>query len=254
MTLPSREQLEALAVEGGRIALGHFRRTAPERKADRSLVTAADREVEQYLAGELARLLPGAAILGEEGARSAGQGAFGVAIDPIDGTAAFVAGLPTWCVCVGILEGGEPVAGVVHLPVAGETYVAAGGRAWWNGTPLRPLGETTAGDRFILTDSKLHLRHRLRYSGKARCLGSSAYHVAIVARGAAEAAFVGRAHLWDLAASGALLAAVGGRYEYLSGAPVALGTLADGRRAAEDILAGTPAALAAVRLTIEPLA
>ena len=58
MELPSRAQLEALAAEAGTIALGHFRRAVAERKADRSLVTAADRAVEAHLAEALATLLP----------------------------------------------------------------------------------------------------------------------------------------------------------------------------------------------------
>ena len=80
-----------------------------------------------------------------------------------------------------------------------------------------------------------------------RSLGSTAYHVALVARGVAEGALLGRAHLWDLAGPGAILAAVGGGYEYLGGWPVDLGALADGRRAPDYVLAGAPTALAALR-------
>ena len=119
--LPSRIELEAIAERAGRIALGHFRRVAPERKADRTLVTAADREVEAELTAALGALLPDAGIIGEEGAARAGNGPYRIVLDPIDGTASFVAGLPTWCVCVGIPEGARPVAGVVHLPACGET-------------------------------------------------------------------------------------------------------------------------------------
>jgi len=77
--------------------------------------------------------------------------------------------------------------------------------------------------------------------------GSTAYHVALVARGAAEGALLGHAHLWDLAGPGAILGAVGGGYEYLGGGPVDLGLLADGRRAPDYVLAGAPGALAALR-------
>src|SRR6185295_10857206 len=205
---------------------------AAERKADRTLVTAADRAVEELLVARLSALLPDAGIVGEEGTARPGRAAEVVVIDPIDGTAAFVAGLPTWCVCIGILRGGEPVAGVVHLPAAGETYVAVDGRAWWNDGPLTALGPPVGeGDRFIVTHAKAHLRYRIDYRGKVRSLGSTAYHVALVARGVADAALVGRAHVWDLAAPGAVLSAVGGRYEYLRGGAVDLGTMLDGRRA-----------------------
>jgi myo-inositol-1(or 4)-monophosphatase len=246
--LPSRTELEAVATRAGALALTHFRRVTPERKADRTLVTAADREVEAVLDAELGALLPDAGVLGEEGTARPGRGPYRIVLDPIDGTAAFVAGLPTWCVCVGILEGARPIAGVVHLPCLGETYSAVGPDAWLNGTPLAPLeGAEPVGDRFIVTHAHAHRRHRITYPGKVRSLGSTAYHIALVASGAAEAALLGRAHVWDLAGPGAILAAVGGRYEYLGGGPVDLAQLADGGRASDYVLAGTPATLGVLR-------
>jgi myo-inositol-1(or 4)-monophosphatase len=238
MSLPDRAALEDLAIRAGAIALRHFRRAAPERKADRTLVTAADREVEAFLVDELQTLWPEAGIVGEEGASRVGSGPYRIAIDPVDGTSAFVAGLASWCVCIGVLRDGEPVAGVVHLPVSGETYSAVDGRAWWNGSALPRLGSDVGpGDPFILVDAKAHRRQAVRYEGKMRSLGSSAYHIVLVARGVAEAALVGRAHLWDLAAPGAVLAAVGGRLEFLDGGPVDLGELADGRRTRDYVVA-----------------
>jgi myo-inositol-1(or 4)-monophosphatase len=248
MPLPSRAALEDVARRAGAIALARFRRVEPERKPDRTLVTAADREVEATIVAALGALLPDAAIVGEEGTARPGRGPYTIVIDPIDGTAAFVAGLGTWCVCIGILEGDRAAAGVVHLPCLGETYAAVGGRAWLNDAPLAALGaEPPPGDRFIVTHARAHARHRIRYPGKVRSLGSTAYHVALVARGAADGALLGRAHLWDLVGPGAILDAVGGRYEYLAGGVVDLGALRDGQRAPDHVLAGTPAAIATLR-------
>ena len=238
MSVPDRGTLEDLATRAGAIALRNFRRATPERKADRTLVTAADREVEAFLVEQLDILWPEAGIVGEEGAARAGSGPYRVAIDPVDGTSAFVAGLPTWCVCLGVLRDGEPVAGVVHLPVSAETYSATDGRAWWNGSALPRLGsEAGLGDPFVLVDAKSHRRQAIRYEGKLRSLGSSAYHIALVARGAAEATLVGRAHVWDLAAPTAVLAAVGGRLGLLDGGAVDLGELVDGRRTRDYVVA-----------------
>jgi len=248
MRLPSRVELEAIAAEAGQVALGHFRTVRAERKPDRTLVTAADRAVEVRLATALTAAFPDVGLLGEEGAAREGAGPYRFVIDPVDGTSAFVAGLPTWCVCVGLMRADEPVAGVVHLPCSGETYSAADGQAWWNGQPLPALGvEPTGGDPFVLVDAGAHRRFQLRYRGKIRSLGSTAYHMLLVARGVAEGALLGPAHLWDLAAPGAVLAAVGGTMEYLSGGPVDLHALADGRRAAEHILVAAPDRLAALR-------
>jgi myo-inositol-1(or 4)-monophosphatase len=212
------------------------------------LVTLADREVEAYVASALARLDPGAAIVGEEGTVRVGEGDRAYVVDPIDGTSAFVAGLPTWCVSIGLLHAGVAVAGAVHLPCAAETYGADAGGAWWNGALLPCLGdEPPAGDPFVAVHSKAHRRHRLDAVGKVRSLGSAAYQAALVARGVARAALLGDVRIWDLAGVGAVLAAVGGVFEFLDGAPVVLGDLLDGRRAAGDVIAGTPASIAELR-------
>src|SRR6059036_4316549 len=151
MELPERAELEVIAADAGALALRHFQHVASERKADRTLVTAADREVEAFVVRELGSRLPEAGILGEEGAAREGGGPYRIVLDPIDGTAAFVAGLGTWCVCIGILEGARPVAGVVHLPRLGETYSAVGGAAWLDGTSLASLGDGgPVGARFLL--------------------------------------------------------------------------------------------------------
>ena len=248
MRLPSRTELEELVIQAGDIALRHFRKVEAERKPDRSVVTQADREVEAFLASEMAVRMPEAGILGEEGAAYAGVGPYRVVIDPIDGTSAFVAGLPTWCVCLGIMRDGEPVAGANYMPCTRDLYGAADGTAWWNGRRLEPLGSMADGrERFLVADSEIHLRRRLTYRGKVRSFGSAAYHVVLVARGAAEAAVLGRPHVWDLAAPGAVLAAVGGCYEYLDGGGVDLASLLDGARAPRDVMAGTPEALASLR-------
>src|SRR5439155_21777998 len=113
-----------------------------------------------------------------------GGGPHRIVRDPIDGTAAFVAGLGTWCVCVRILEEVRPIAGVVHLPCLGETYSAVGGAACVNGTPLASLGAAgTAGDRFIVAHAHGHRRHRITSPGKVRSLGSAAIHAALVPHG-----------------------------------------------------------------------
>ena len=107
---PSRGELEAVALRAGMLALARFRRVAAERKADHTLVTDADREVERHVVGELVARFPDVGVLGEEGTVREGtvregRGALRIVIDPIDGTAAFVAGLPLWAVCIGVQIG-----------------------------------------------------------------------------------------------------------------------------------------------------
>jgi myo-inositol-1(or 4)-monophosphatase len=236
---PTREQLTAIAAEAGVRALAHFRVVTPERKHDRTLVTAADREVEAFLVDALTPLFPGAGVIGEEGARTNSTDGSHLLIDPIDGTAAFVAGLPTWCVCFGLLRGGAPTIGVVHMPVTGDTCIALDGRAWIDDTPLPTLSAVTLppGDAFALAHAKAHVRHQLRYSGKVRSLGSTAYHLALVAQGVAEAALVGRVYLWDLVGPLALVRAVGGDALTLDGSALDLTAMLDGSRSPDFTLA-----------------
>ena len=248
--MPSMSALVPIVTAAGEIARTYFQNVVAERKADRTLVTAADRAVEEFLVARIPAAAPGVRILGEEfGATSSGDGGCTLTIDPIDGTSAFVAGLPTWCVTVGLVWDGRAVGGITHLPMTGETYVAESGEAHWNGRVIpagrRPAGE---GDPFILTHSDFHRSSRsaIRFRGKVRALGSTAYHMALVARGAALAALLGRARIWDLAAGAALLAAVGGEICYLSGAPVDLRALLGGERAPDYVVAAAPGTLAEI--------
>lgn len=254
MTPPiGRAALEALARRAGALARRYALRLRPERKADDSLVTVADRAVERLLARELARAVPAAGITGEEGARRAAQGPWRFVLDPIDGTSAFVSGLPTWCVCIALVHGDVPVGGVIHLPISGETFAAMGGRAWWNGRRLPPLrGRPRIGDPFLAGYSKMHRRYRVEWPGKIRSFGSAAYHAALVARGAAQAAMLGRVGVWDVAAAMPLLRAVGARIEYLGGGAVTLAALEASGDARDAVIVGAPGALAELRRTVTP--
>lgn len=235
---PALAALEDIVRRAGTIALDYRGRVTPQHKADRTLVTEADRAVEDFLVSALADVFPEAAILGEEGTSRAGSGSHCIVIDPIDGTSAFLADLPTWCVSVGILDHGRAIAGVVHVPCTNETYAASGTAARLNGRTMLPLIERVIpAEPYIAVPAKLHLQQRLRYPGKARALGSAAHHLALVARGSADAALLEPAYLWDIAGAAAILEAVGGALRYADGAAVDLQTLADGRRAPNDIVA-----------------
>lgn len=95
--------LETLADAARPLALRHFRsgiiaesKTAGS-DAEYDPVTAADREVEARLRALIAQHRPGDGVLGEEQAATPSSTGRTFIIDPIDGTRAFIAGLPTWC-------------------------------------------------------------------------------------------------------------------------------------------------------------
>jgi myo-inositol-1(or 4)-monophosphatase len=135
--------IQAIAQAAGEIALAHFRRVstlAVESKGPLDLVTAADRDVERFISGELAKLFPDDGVFGEEGSFSESRSGRTWVIDPIDGTFNFVRGSHDWGVSIGLVEQGRPVYGVVNAPARNELF-AGGGQvpASLNGKPLPAL-------------------------------------------------------------------------------------------------------------------
>jgi len=99
----------------------------PETKPDRSFVTATDRAVEDLLRAMITDRFPHHGILGEEG-QDVAPGADHVwVLDPIDGTAAFVAGVPVHGTLIALAQGGVPVLGVIDMHVTGQRWVGSSG-------------------------------------------------------------------------------------------------------------------------------
>lgn len=109
-----------------------------ENKANpQDMVSQADQQVEVLLREGILAQFPDDAILGEEGGSSEGTSGFTWVLDPIDGTAPFLAGLPHWCVSISIVQGDTCVAGVIDQPMAAERFTARkGAGAWLNGKPM----------------------------------------------------------------------------------------------------------------------
>ncbi len=129
-------------LEAGQDALALYRNGAANRtkkKPDRSPVTEADQAVERRLKSFLVERYPEAAFLGEEtGASGPSEAGLRWVVDPIDGTRAFIRGIPTWSILIGLEADGEPVLGVAYMPAAGDLFVASQGHgAFMNGRPLR---------------------------------------------------------------------------------------------------------------------
>jgi len=240
------EWLERIVRIAGEIALRHFGHTTATRKKDNTLVTAADGEIERYLRDELSSAFPGDTLLGEEMMICEGCRERLWAIDPIDGTAAYAAGLPVWGVSVGLLVDGESVAGVFYMPVTGEYYCCDGRTARLNGQPIHVDDSARVDNETLLcVTSEAHRHYRVDFVGKTRAFGSSAAHICYVAKGAAAAAMLGHLALWDVAGALPVLRAAGGDLAYLpdGGGPLDLTAWADGRRSPHPLVAGAPWAL-----------
>jgi len=121
-------------------------------KGDASPVTAIDKEVEKRLRARIRETYPGHGILGEE-FESVGLDAEWVwVIDPIDGTKAFITGIPTFGTLIALARDGVPVLGVIDNPVTNERWLGGDGvPTSLNGKPVRTracrnLGEALVGN------------------------------------------------------------------------------------------------------------
>ena len=130
-----------LARRAGELGLKYFRdldNLAVESKGHQDLVSEADREVELFIRAAIAEAYRQDGIVGEEHAAVAGTTGHVWVIDPIDGTANFVRGIPAWCVVIACAREGETVVGVIHEPSTGETfYGRRSGGAFLNGKQIK---------------------------------------------------------------------------------------------------------------------
>ena len=239
-------QVEAWAREAGAIGRGYYNAVEVRRKADRSVVTAADIEIEQLLRARIRAAYPEHGILGEEGSQIDLDAEYLWALDPIDGTGAFVSGLPIWGISIGLLQRGHPVLGCFYMPALDEWYTAdLTGPALFNGVPIEVMRDNLLdSEAWICVPSNIHRRYAIDYPGKVRSLGSMAAYLCYVARGTAAGALVGRPKLWDIAAGMAILERAGGGARLLrSQAPLDLRPMLTGHSAPEPVVVGSPPAL-----------
>ncbi len=196
------------------------------RKADESPVTDADLAAEAVLIEGLRRHWPDDRIHSEERGELPGTGSATWVVDPIDGTSAFTEGIAHWGPTIARLirdaQGDERVdLGALYLPRLDEHYHVEAGRGWLNGVEMAPM-HRLAPNHVLYVPSGFHKHFEVTFAGKARCLGGTAAHLCLVARGAAVAVIVPpRWSIWDTAAGLALIEALGGRAARLpDGAPL----------------------------------
>lgn len=201
-------------------------------------VTEADRATQRYIVGELRKRYPDDGIIGEENDlgdaitnQAAARGSRVWVIDPIDGTNNFVAGFPNFAVCIGLLDAGVPVLGVVYDVNRDLMYAAAKGQGCWaNNAQVRAL-QTALSDASVLmmTSNCCDAQGRApayaqrwisQTTWKLRIVGSAALEAAQVAAGIAHGAITVNGKLWDVAAPAALVLEAGGVITDLKGKPI----------------------------------
>ncbi|MFO1220024.1 MAG: inositol monophosphatase family protein [Burkholderiaceae bacterium] len=204
-------------------------------KADRSFVTALDARIEARLREMIGARYPAHGILGEEaGARALDADGVWI-LDPIDGTAPFVAGVPVFGTLIALAWQGVPVLGVMHLPVTQQRYVGVSGRAsTLNGTPIRTrrcddmrgaILSTSNPD--LMSDAERLALAALRERTAWRIYGGCCLSYGLLAAGRTDVAIDAGLALYDYAPFRPLIEGAGGVITDWQGRAV---TLAGGSR------------------------
>jgi myo-inositol-1(or 4)-monophosphatase len=212
--------------EAGSIALKYFR---TDMSVGNKLgggafdpVTQADTGIETFLREKLAAATPGLRIVGEEFGTT-GDGADYWIIDPIDGTRAFMSGMPTWGILLGLVVGGKAVGGIMHQPFTGETFVADpqnGSRLLHDGQSTTLAGSSRAdlsGAVLYSTDPLMLQRGgiaggfaRLEAACRLRRWGGDCYAFALVALGTIDIMVEGALAPYDIVPLIAIIEGAGG--------------------------------------------
>lgn len=220
------EFAKALAIEAGRVTLKYFRRNVVvEYKSDTTPVTIADRETEQFMRSAIHQTYPQHGILGEEDGETNPGAQWRWILDPIDGTQAFIHGVPLYTILIALESAGESMLGVIHCPPLDETVAAAAGcGCTYNGRRSRVSQvNDLAQARINVTDYADFMRRSPRFAtallSKARmCRGwGDAYGYLLVASGRAEIGLDPVVSVWDCAPLRPIIEEAGGRYSDFKG-------------------------------------
>jgi len=239
-----REFLEDVAKEAGGVAFALFGRVETERKGD-SIVSEADRATEQLILSRIQAAYPGEYILAEEsgvsGAEPIGDDTRWWAVDPIDGTLAYLSNLPFWAVSVARMRGGRAEGGAVYIPALGEMYSAlAGGPAHRNSAPIDLLPNEPPGDHSPLFVPCSEIKGLdIRFPGKRLSVAAVAVHLLYAAAGSAYGVVSEPTRAYDIAAAALIVECAGGAVRYLSGEEIDYAWLADGRRSPGPVVAAS---------------
>lgn len=200
-----------------------------ETKPDRTPVTEGDKAVERAIRRTLAERAPADAVLGEEFGAEGGLTGRAWIIDPIDGTANYLRGVPIWATLIGLVVDGVPTVGVVSAPALG--------RRWWAAPGLSVTRDVDGTERDVHvsavrspSDASLSYSDPIGWPPGAlprltegmwrtRAFGDFLSHM-LVAEGAVDIAVEPALAPWDVAALIPIITGAGGRATGTDGGPV----------------------------------
>ena len=222
--------LQNITEQSDPIALGYFNadELKVEIKADRTPVSQADQEIEDFIRQLVAKQHPELSILGEEYGETKTDSNLTLIIDPIDGTKNFIAGIPFFATLLAIEEAGEVIAGLVSAPATGDKWWAAKGRgAFHNGKPIH-VSQVNNIEQSMAFYGSLYGSEASKEAGpvlallkqtyRQRGFGDYLQHM-MVAMGKGEFAMDFNLKPWDVAAMKIIVEEAGGVCTDSSGKP-----------------------------------
>ena len=192
-------------------------------KGPGDFVSAADKKVEKVLIEELQKARPDYSILSEEIGLIDNDKSFKWIIDPIDGTANFLHGIPHFAISIGLEHNKEIICGIIYDPIKDEMFVAEKGNgSYLNNQRMRVSSRSklkdcmifTGGPKFTSENKELSLKEYNNFSSTVlvpiRKLGSAALDMAYVAAGRCDGFWQRNLNYWDIAAGIILVKESGG--------------------------------------------
>lgn len=225
----------ALADAARPIALQYFRKGGQgvenKLEGDFDPVTVADRGIERAMREILAKLRPDDGIFGEEYGQSAGSSGLTWVLDPIDGTRAYISGLPTWGVLIAVGGADGPQLGMIDQPFVGERFIGTPSGARWqrgdedirlNVRACAALADATLFTTFpeVGSPAERAAFERVRDRVKLTRYGVDCYAYGLIAAGQADLVIEAGLNAYDIQGPIAVIEAAGGIATDWQGGPV----------------------------------
>ncbi|RAK58898.1 histidinol-phosphatase [Phenylobacterium hankyongense] len=195
-------------------------------------VTEADKGAERAIRQLIAERYPEHGVIGEEYGEDRPDAEWVWVLDPVDGTRAFIAGLPLWCTLIGLRHEGRPVLGSIGQSYLGELYIGhAGGSRLISRGVSRPLKVrpcprltdaiiATTDPEMCFTGAELGAWTQVRAAARLARLGCDAYAYAMVAAGTMDMVIEAGLQSWDIEAAIPVVEGAGGLVTDWRGQPV----------------------------------
>lgn len=220
---------ETLADEAAAMLDGRARAMATT-KPDKSFVTETDLAIERRLRTLIAATYPDHGVLGEEFKSTNPDAEYVWILDPIDGTAAYVVGMPVYGTLIALARRGQPILGVMHFPATRERFVGAAGKPTTrNGAPCRtragvdlPSSILSASNPDFFDAGEKKALAALSARTAWRVYGGSALSYGRLTEGRTDLAIDSGLKIYDYAAFVPILEGAGGKITDWTGAPLRL--------------------------------